>query len=340
MIKFKDKRLLVVGAGELGQQVMKAITHNPNYGYRLVGLLDDHIHNGYFKKDYGVEVLGRTNEVVEITDSHSVDKVIIALPFRAHNKIARLIDSCESAGIETEVVPDFFNRAKPRTTLRKLNGLPLLTAASSPMNSWTYTVVKRAFDIAGALLLLLALSPLLAIVALLIKLSSPGPIFFAQERIGRNGRRFNMLKFRSMLPNAQALLDRKLAEDEELRREWFANFKLRKDPRITPIGVFIRKTSLDEFPQLLNVLRGEMSLVGPRPLPLYHHQEISPPIRVLRSRALPGMTGLWQVSGRSDLTISGMEKLDLHYVQRWSFKLDLMVLLKTFPAVIRGAGAV
>lgn len=339
MLAFKNKRLLVVGAGELGQRVMKAVTYNSNSGYRLVGLLDDHISNGYFKKDYGVEVLGRTNEVVEITDSHSVDKVIIALPFRAYNKIVRLIDSCESAGIETEVVPDFFNRAKLRTTLRKLHGLPLLTAASSPMNSWTYKMVKRVFDIVGSLLLLVALAPVLVVVALLIKLSSSGPIFFAQERIGRNGRRFKMLKFRSMLPHAQELLDRKLAEDEELRREWFAHFKLRKDPRITPIGAFIRKTSLDEFPQLINVLRGDMSLVGPRPLPIYHHQEISPQIRVLRSRALPGMTGLWQVSGRSELTISGMEKLDLQYVQDWSFGLDLLTLLKTIPAVIRGSGA-
>lgn len=320
--------------------MLKAVTHNPDYGYRLVGLLDDRVRNGYFKKDYGVEVLGRTHEVVEITDSHSVDKVIIALPFRAYDKITQLIASCARAGIETEVVPDFFNRAQARPTLKKLVDLPVLTAASSPMNSWAYKVLKRSFDIFCSLLLLLMLSPILAVLALMIKLSSPGPIFFAQERIGRNGRRFKMLKFRSMLPNAQEMLDRKLAEDEELRREWFTHFKLRKDPRITPIGAFIRKTSLDELPQLINVLRGEMSLVGPRPLPIYHHQEIAPEIRVMRSRALPGMTGLWQVSGRSDLTISGMEKLDMYYVQRWSFGLDLLTLLKTIPAVIRGSGAV
>jgi lipopolysaccharide/colanic/teichoic acid biosynthesis glycosyltransferase len=179
----------------------------------------------------------------------------------------------------------------------------------------------------------------MVLMAILIKLGSPGPVFFTQERIGINGKRFKIIKFRTMRSDAGEILERRLAEDEELRAEWHANFKLKKDPRITGIGAFLRKTSLDELPQLINVLRGEMSLVGPRPLPTYHQQKLSPRVSTLRVRALPGMTGLWQVSGRSALGINAMELWDLYYVRNWSVWLDFTILLRTVPVVLKGDGA-
>lgn len=336
---FNTKRLLVVGAGDLGQRVMRAIKYNPNYGYQLVGLIDDYVSNGIFQKDYGVDVLGRTNEIVKVASRHEIDKVIIALPYRAHEKISRLIERCENAGIDAEVVPDLFDFAKLRPALRSLEGLPLIGATSLPIKSWTYAVLKRWIDIVLALVLLVICAPLMVFLAVLINITSPGPVFFAQERVGLNGRRFNIIKFRTMLSNAQEILERKLREDPRLRAEWHADFKLKKDPRITPIGAFLRRTSLDELPQLFNVLRGEMSLVGPRPLPGYHQQKMSPRVRSLRNRVLPGMTGLWQISGRSEVGTEGMEIWDPHYVQNWSLWLDFSTLVKTIPVVLKGTGA-
>ncbi|MDZ7344501.1 MAG: sugar transferase, partial [candidate division KSB1 bacterium] len=191
-----------------------------------------------------------------------------------------------------------------------------------------------------AIVLLIVCAPVMVFLAILIKMTSPGPVFFAQERVGLNGRRFKIIKFRTMLSNAQEILERRLKEDPRLRAEWHANFKLKKDPRITPIGAFLRRTSLDELPQLFNVLRGEMSLVGPRPLPGYHQQKMSPRVRSLRNRVLPGMTGLWQISGRSEAGTEGMEMWDPYYVQNWSLWLDFSTLLKTIPVVLKGTGAV
>jgi exopolysaccharide biosynthesis polyprenyl glycosylphosphotransferase len=284
-------------------------------------------------------VLGRTCEIVQVAGRHEVDKVIIALPIRAFDKISRLIDRCESAGIEAEVVPDLFRFAKPYTGLKSLEGLPLLSVTSLPIKSWAYAVLKRCFDITLSFLLLVTTAPLMALLALLIKLSSWGPVFFTQERIGMNGKRFKIIKFRTMLPNAEEVLKRRLAEDEALRDEWYTNFKLKRDPRITRIGLFLRRTSLDELPQLINVLRGEMSLVGPRPLPGYHQLELSPRVRALRGRVLPGMTGLWQISGRSEAGTEGMEVWDMYYVQNWSVWLDFVTLVKTLPVVLKGTGA-
>jgi lipopolysaccharide/colanic/teichoic acid biosynthesis glycosyltransferase len=174
---------------------------------------------------------------------------------------------------------------------------------------------------------------------LIIWLEDPSnPIFF-QERIGRFGRPFKTWKFRTMMPDAERVLQRKLADDPILKEEWEANFKLRVDPRITRIGAFLRRTSLDELPQLINVLRGDMSLVGPRPLPRYHHNELSSQVKKLRAQVRPGVTGLWQVSGRSDIGNDGIEKWDSYYVRNWSVWLDAVILVRTVRAVIRAEGA-
>jgi exopolysaccharide biosynthesis polyprenyl glycosylphosphotransferase len=333
------KRLLIVGAGDLGLRVLQTLQKKPSYGYNVVGLLDDYVTNGYFKKDYGVEVLGRTVELVDVVSRHDIDKVIIALPQKASKKISRLVDDCEGTGIEAEIVPDYCKYVKPYSTLRNLDGVPLLGLTSLPIKNWTYRIVKRSLDIFFTLILLALSAPIIFIVALVVKLTSSGPVFFAQERIGSNGKGFKMIKFRTMLVNAEEVLKHKLAQDPKLSAEWQVNFKLRNDPRITPVGKFLRKTSLDELPQLVNVLRGQMSLVGPRPLPTYHQECLPKRVSVLRNRVRPGMTGLWQVSGRSELNNDGLEFWDSRYVENWSLWMDLKILVRTIPAVLKGTGA-
>jgi len=333
------KNLLIVGAGDLGLRVLQMLQKQPRSGYNVVGLLDDYVANGYFKKDYGVEVLGRTVELIDVVSRHDIDKIIIALPQKASKKISRLVNDCEDTGIETEIVPDYCEYVKPYSRLRNLDGVPLLGISALPVKNWTYRIIKRSLDVFLALILLALSAPIMAIVAVIVKLASPGPIFFAQERLGCSGKRFRMVKFRTMLVNAEEVLKRKLAEDPKIRAEWQANFKLRHDPRITPVGKFLRKTSLDELPQLFNVLCGEMSLVGPRPLPNYHQECLPKRVSVLRNRVRPGMTGLWQVSGRSDLDNDGLGFWDSRYVENWSLWMDVKILARTIPAVLKGTGA-
>jgi lipopolysaccharide/colanic/teichoic acid biosynthesis glycosyltransferase len=181
--------------------------------------------------------------------------------------------------------------------------------------------------------------PLVALLALAIWLSDRGSPFYAQERVGENGRLFAAHKLRTMVPDAEGVLARALEADPALREEWDTYFKLEKDPRITRVGAFLRRTSLDELPQLFNVLTGEMSLVGPRPLPRYHHDELPERVRTLRDRVRPGITGLWQVSGRSDAGNIGMERWDPYYVRNWSPWLDIVILVRTFRVVLKGSGA-
>ena len=179
-------------------------------------------------------------------------------------------------------------------------------------------------------------TPLCLLLALLIWVDDRANPFFLQERIGKDGRRFRAWKFRTMVPNAEEVLRRRFAEDEATLLEFKTHMKLRNDPRITRVGRVLRKTSLDELPQLINVLRGDMSLVGPRPVPMYNHQEFSPPMRALRERVLPGMTGLWQVSDRAEPGVSYMEKWDAYYVRNWSIWLDLLILARTMRVLTRG----
>jgi lipopolysaccharide/colanic/teichoic acid biosynthesis glycosyltransferase len=204
-------------------------------------------------------------------------------------------------------------------------------------------VLPRALKRTGDLLVVLALAPfwmpLVALLALAIWLSDRGSPFYAQERVGENGRLFAAHKLRTMVPDAEGVLARALEADPALREEWDTYFKLEKDPRITRVGAFLRRTSLDELPQLFNVLTGEMSLVGPRPLPRYHHDELPERVRTLRDRVRPGITGLWQVSGRSDAGNIGMERWDPYYVRNWSPWLDIVILVRTFRVVLKGSGA-
>jgi exopolysaccharide biosynthesis polyprenyl glycosylphosphotransferase len=245
----------------------------------------------------------------------------------------RLLHQCEKAGVIAQVVPDFFQMTRDHMQVEDLNGIPLISKRDIVITGWNL-VVKRTFDVALSGLFALLISPLLLAVAIGIKLDTAGPIFFSQERVGRNGKTFRCYKFRSMVVNADAMVN-ELADRNEASGPLF---KLRDDPRITRLGRLIRRYSIDELPQLWNVMRGEMSIVGPRPnLP----EEVAQYQEWHRKRLLvsPGITGLWQVSGRSDLTFDEMVLLDIYYVENWNILLDINILLRSIPAVLRARGA-
>ena len=221
-----------------------------------------------------------------------------------------------------------------RWQVDELGGVPIVTIRSGPPDGWQL-VVKRLIDFCGSTVLLLALAPILAVVALLIKLDSPGPVFFTQQRVGLNRRRFTLFKFRTMTAGA----DQQQPLLESLNEAAGPVFKIKNDPRITRIGRFLRRYSIDELPQLFNVFKGEMSLVGPRPLPVRDIERIDARWHKRRLSVKPGVTCLWQVNGRSNVNFSEWVRLDLEYIDKWSLGLDMKILLKTIPAVVKGSGA-
>ncbi len=326
------QRTLLVGMGDVGRMIMRTIAARPDYGYQLIGFVDDNPAKG--STDIGpFRALGSVDNCLPFLDSMQLDSVIICLPSQSHRTIQRLFHTCEQAGVRALVVPDFFQITKDQMQVEQLNGIPLISKRAAVITGWNY-VLKRAADLGLAGLVGLLLSPFLALIAVAIKLDSPGPVIYAQTRVGRNGRLFSCYKFRSMVDHADQMQD-ELADRNEASGPLF---KVRDDPRRTRVGRFLRRWSLDELPQLWNVLRGEMSLVGPRPnLPseVAQYQEW----HKKRLLASPGITGLWQVSGRSDLTFDEMVLLDVYYVENWSIGLDLSILLRSLPAVLRAKGA-
>ncbi len=313
------RRVLVVGAGELGLRVAQQARRHPELGHRIVGFCDDYETNGVYKKDYGLEVLGRTSSLNEIIEKHRIDKVIVALPGRAMRKISRIVEVCELEGVETDIVPDFFKFIQPRTKVHDFAGLPLVSVRFTPVDSWKYRVAKRVFDAVFAAAALLLFAPLMVVIAIAIKLTSRGPIFFKQERIGVNRRPFNMVKFRSMKSGAEKF-------------DHAAGLGARNDPRVTKLGKFLREWSLDELPQFWNVLAGDMSVVGPRPERTYHVRQFKTkvPNYMIRHQVKTGMTGWAQVNGwRGDTSIDKRIEHDIFYIENWSFGLDLKIILLT-----------
>jgi exopolysaccharide biosynthesis polyprenyl glycosylphosphotransferase len=279
--------------------------------------------------------LGSISELVHVLHEQSINTVILNGKHTFFGQIEKAIQACEIEGVEAWLVADFFQTQVSRTSFDEFYGRPVLVFRSAPEASWQ-GVAKQLLDFFGAFFLLLFLSPVLLIVALIIKFTSPGPIFFRQQRCGVNGHPFTMMKFRSMVTDAEQ-------RKEELRvlNEMDGPvFKLTNDPRVTPIGRFIRKYSLDEFPQLLNVLRCEMSLVGPRPLPVDEVERFDDPAHRRRLSVRPGLTCLWQVSGRNNVKdFKDWVRLDLEYIDNWSIWLDIKILWRTIPVVVAGTGA-
>jgi len=263
-----------------------------------------------------------------------VDEVLIALPVKScYNQIQSVIHTCERVGVEARFLSDLFQHALARPRFEQAEQFNVITMKLAADDY--RLVIKRTIDVAGALCGLIILSPLLLLIATIIKLTSNGPAVFTQNRYGRNKRLFKMYKFRTMVCDAEILQ----ASIEHQNEAAGPVFKIKNDPRITPVGKFLRRSSLDEFPQLFNVLRGEMSLVGPRPLPLRDVSRFDSGMLMRRFCVLPGLTCLWQVTGRSETDFDRWIELDLKYIDEWSLSLDARIIVKTIPAVLRGVGA-
>jgi len=262
-----------------------------------------------------------------------VGEVIITLPWSAHSKTVRMIELCNHYEVLVRVVPDLYQMSLSRVAMDTLNGIPLITLKQPSLREWQ-SVLKRIMDVAMSVLVLGISLPIMLLTALAIRLDSPGPIFFRQQRVGQDGELFDLIKFRSMYEDAEQRV-------QELKDQNEASgplFKMRNDPRRTRVGAFIRRVSIDELPQFWNVLKGEMSVVGPRPA-LPSEVAMYEPWHLQRLEIAPGITGLWQVSGRSDLTFDEMVLLDVYYIENWSLATDLVILAKTIPTVLMGSGA-
>lgn len=324
-------RLIAVGSAKAVAELIEALDRAQHTGYRVVGAC---IPDGVDDVGLDVPVLGDIGSVHDSVISEDVDGVIVAGgSYSSAADLRRLGWDLQGLAVDLLVVPSLVDIAGPRVHMRHVAGLPFVHV-DEPQSDRAGGWAKRAFDLVAATGLLVVLSPLLLLIALLIRLQDRGPAFYRQVRMGSGGETFEMIKFRSMVVNADQMLDQ-LADANEHDG---VLFKIREDPRLTRIGRFIRKYSIDELPQLFNVVRGEMSLVGPRP-PLPDEVERYEHDTHRRMLVRPGMTGLWQVSGRSDLTWSESVRLDLYYVDNWSMVIDLVIILKTVKAVFASEGA-
>lgn len=326
------KRAIIVGAGEVGRTVMRTIVACPELGYRVVGFVDDNPEKGH--TDIGpFKALGPLENLPAAIDREQADEVIITLPWMYHRKILSIARECQRRNVRARIVPDLFQMSLSQVNVEDLGGVPLISVQEVSISKGAL-LVKRVIDVIGAVVGLTLGAPLFGLIALAIRLDSPGPVIFRQTRVGLHGRLFEMYKFRSMHQGAEEQQDM-LVEFNEADGPIF---KIKNDPRLTRVGRILRRTSLDELPQLVNVLRGEMSLVGPRP-PIPSEVEKYQEWHKKRLEAPPGMTGLWQVSGRSRLSFDEMVLLDVYYIENWSLWLDLKILLRTIPKVLLGEGA-
>lgn len=330
--RFRTKRkLLIVGTGIRAVEVYKEMKSNRDLNYSLLGYIDSDPQTGYVASD---QVIGSLNQLESILMHNVVDEVVIALPIRSqYDAIGDVVAICEKLGVQSQYFTRHFGTeiTKGRRATGSQDGRMILEAVHRDDRRHT----KRVFDLVGAFFALVLFSPLLLVTAIAIKLTSRGPILYSQKRFGLNKRVFAMLKFRSMVVEADALQ----ADLEHLNETSGPAFKIANDPRITSIGKFLRKMSIDELPQLVNVLLGDMSLVGPRPLPTRDVSRFSEAWLMRRFSVKPGLTCLWQVSGRSSLDFDRWIELDLEYIDKWSLTLDMGILFKTIPAVLKGRGA-
>jgi len=327
------QRAVVIGAGDTGRSVLRLMIARKELGYVPLGYLDDDPARG--NVDLGrVRGLGSTDNLAEIIEQYEVDAVVITLPWSHHDKIVKLVDECQHAGIEVSIVPDVFQLSLQQVQIENIDGIPLLRINGPVPFKASSRLVKRGLDITLVILAAPLWLPLLGIVAAAIRIEGEGSIFYRAKRVGENGRIFDLLKFRSMVPNAETMhADLVKAHEQDPRHP-----KIKDDPRVTKVGHFIRRTSLDELPNLLNVLSGQLSLVGPRP-PTPEEVSLYAPWHRQRLQVKPGMTGLWQVSGRSDVPFDEMCLLDIYYIENWSMGLDARILMMTIPRVILRQGA-
>jgi exopolysaccharide biosynthesis polyprenyl glycosylphosphotransferase len=329
---YNFRRVLVVGTGQRARSVARKLKAHQEWGMVVIGFLSP-APEEVGRELEGSSILGSVQDLRTIISTRPIDEVHIALPLLNLDTITSLLEICEEQGIRTRVMLDLYSPTISKVHLEDFRGTPMLTFTASPMETWEM-VVKETVDRAGSFLLILLLLPLFLFLSLLVKITSKGPVFFVQERVGLHKRRFRIYKFRTMVHNAE-----QLRESLECMNELSGPvFKIKDDPRCTFVGRLLRKTSLDELPQLINVLKGEMSFVGPRP-PLPSEIVKYEPWHYRRLSMKPGISGLWQVSGRNELDFDQWMKLDLKYIDSWSLKLDFIIILRTLPAVLLGRGA-
>lgn len=327
------RRVLVIGAGSRARRLAETLIRNSEWGIHIVGHLDpDPTRLG--RRVFGSPVIGTIDSISSVLKNHVIDEVILAVPRAMIPDVEKIARACEEEGIRFLLMADVFDVDVARMSLVQLGAIPLLTFEPVFREEWKL-LVKRVLDLTLGLLMVPVLIPLMGLVALAIKLDSTGPVFFVQERVGMNKRRFRMLKFRTMVDGS----DRMQAQLDHLNEAEAPIFKIANDPRITRVGRFLRRTSLDELPQIVNVIKAEMSLVGPRPMSLRDVDLFDRGIQRKRFSVKPGLTCLWQISGRSQLPFSKWLELDLSYIEQWSLGLDVKILFKTIPAVLKGTGA-
>lgn len=330
IIKFKgieliNRNVLVIGAGKVGLQLKEQIQRHSSIGLKFVGFLDDEVDLP--------DVIGYLKDVRNVVGEFKIDDVVVALPRHAYQRVNQLAADLLDLPVKVWVIPDYFSLVLHQAAVEEYAGIPMLDLRAPALNDYQ-RLVKRIFDLSLTIVFSPFILVIIAVVAVLIKILDPGPIFFSQDRVGENGKIFKFYKFRSMVVDADERIEEVMGKDEQGK----IIHKTQDDPRITPLGRFLRRTSLDEFPQFLNVLKGEMSLVGPRPeLPLL--VENYKPWQRTRFAMPPGITGWWQVGGRSERPMHLNTEDDLYYVKNYSIWLDLLIILKTVGVVIRGKGA-
>lgn len=310
------KHVLVVGYSHTTESYIDRILTNPQWGYYIHGILDDNM--GQDTSYHGIKIIGQNSELSQFLAENSLDEIVIALNIAEYSKLECLVSICEKSGVHTKFVPDYNNIIPTKPYTEDLNGLPVINIRNVPLTNTSNKIVKRIIDVFGAIVALIIFGIPMIIVSLLIKATSKGPLIFTQERIGLHNKEFKMYKFRSM----------EVQKEATEKKAWTTI----NDPRVTPIGKFIRKTSIDELPQLFNVLRGEMSLIGPRPeRPFFvgrFKEEI--PRYMIKHQVRPGLTGWAQVNGlRGDTSILKRIDYDLYYIENWTLALDIKILFMT-----------
>jgi exopolysaccharide biosynthesis polyprenyl glycosylphosphotransferase len=327
---FNTRRFAVVGEGAIARQIVRTMSAHPEWGYEFAGYVVDGQAPGPLDPK---KILGTLDELQRLLETTVLDEVIFVMGRARLPAIEEMVLSCEELGVSARICMDVFATRIATRAVEDLDGIPLLSLSTVPQDALALAA-KRVVDLVVSMTALLVLSPLLLGVAIAIRLDSPGPVLFRQRRVGMNGREFTLLKFRSMYQDAEARLEALRSKNEVSGPV----FKMRDDPRVSRVGRFIRRTSIDEFPQFWNVLRGEMSVVGPRPpLPSEVQQYRRPHLRRLSVK--PGITCTWQVSGRSGIGFDRWMELDLSYIDNWSFWHDMKILARTIPAVLTGRGA-
>jgi len=322
---FNIKYVLIIGAGEVGQNLIDTINQNSYLGYKVIGFLDDNIETSV----KGVDIIGKVDDLEKILSSDLiVDRVILSIAPRHYKTIESLMFTCEKNGVRADIVPDYYRYLTAHPNIELLDNIPLISARYLPLDIFYNSIIKRIFDVIFVICISIIISPLLLVVALTIKFTSPGPIIYKQERVGEGGKIFMIYKFRSMYSDNEYIDDK--------------HWTKKNDPRITPVGKVLRKYSIDELPQFYNIFKGDMSLIGPRPERPYLVNKFkeSVPKYMIKHHVRPGMTGWAQINGyRGNTSIVKRIEYDIYYVENWTIFLDMKIFLKTLPTLVNDKNA-